>query len=74
MAQTRFTHRGHAVVIDHTPNAPKISIDGEALNVSEIAPSLFANNLMPHTNFNSLDVLVKAVIDQSPAFHGRRDG
>jgi hypothetical protein len=73
MAQTRFQHHGHEVVINGSPGAPRVSVDGEALYVSEIAPGLYANNFLPHTNFNTLDTLAKAVIDHSAAFHGRRE-
>lgn len=73
MALTNFSHRGHRIVVDDAEAAPNIFIDGEHVQVSRIAPGLFANNLMPHTNFTSLEALAKAAIDHSSQFYGRRD-
>jgi hypothetical protein len=73
MAETRISHRGHVIVIDESANPPKVVIDGEKLPVSRIAPGLYSDHSLPHINFTSLEALVKAVIDHSPAFYDRRD-
>ncbi len=73
MPETQLNYRGHQVVIGGTDDIPKVLVDGDVVPVSRIAPTLFATDLLPHTNFISLDVLVRAVIDHSPTFSGRRD-
>ena len=73
MAETRFEHRGHKIVIDAMADTPKVTVDGDAVRVSRIAPGLYANQNFPHMNFTSLEALARAVIDHSATFYSRRD-
>ena len=73
MANTSSSHRGHEIVMDRTGGAPRLSIDGTEVQVSQIAENQYATLLLPHSNFSSLDELAKAVIDHAPQFSGRRD-
>jgi hypothetical protein len=59
--------------MDRTGGAPRLSIDGTEVQVSQIAENQYATLLLPHSNFSSLDELAKAVIDHAPQFSGRRD-
>jgi hypothetical protein len=73
MTEHTSAHRGHELRVSGSAEAPRLSIDGEAIPVSRLAPDLYATALLPHTNFPSLDALGVAVIDHSPQFSGRRD-
>lgn len=73
MADTRMTHRGHEVQIGGGAGGPHLSIDGEDVQVSQVTPSDFATQLLPFSNFPSLEALAQAVIDHSPQYNGRRD-
>jgi len=73
MAQTQFNHRGHAVVIDESAHAPKVSVDGEEVHVSQLGPGRYMNHLLAFTEFSTLEGLARAVINHSNQFHGRRD-
>ncbi len=73
MANTSSSHRGHEIVTGQVAGKPQLSIDGEEVQVSQIAENQYATILLPHSNFSSLDGLAKAVIDHAPQFSGRRD-
>lgn len=73
MANTTMTHRGHEVLIGGSAGAPQLSIDGEAIPVSQVTETDYATRLLPYANFPSVEVLAKAVIDHHPHFNGRRD-
>jgi hypothetical protein len=73
MASTSSSHRGHEIVTSDVASKPQLTIDGEAVQVSQISENLYATLLLPHSNFSSLDDLAKAVINYTPQFSGRRD-
>jgi hypothetical protein len=73
MADIRLKHRGHQVVIGGSDNAPKVLVDGQEVPVQRIGPDAYSTYSFAYTTFPSLEALVKAVIDHSAAFHGRRD-
>jgi len=73
MANTTMTYRGHEVQMRGSAERPRLSIDGEAVPVSQVTPGDYATHLLPYANFPSLEALAQAVIDHSPQFNGRRD-
>jgi hypothetical protein len=68
-----MTYRGHEVQMSGGAGLPRLSIDGEAVEVSQVTHGDFATQLLPFSNFPSLEALAQAVIDHSPQFNGRRD-
>jgi hypothetical protein len=73
MANTSSSYRGHEILTGRSADTPHLSIDGEAVQVSQIAENQYATLLLPHSNFSSLDELAQAVIDHAPQFSGRRE-
>jgi hypothetical protein len=72
MANTTMTYRGHELVIGGAGDQ-RLSIDGETVPISQVPHGDFATQLLPYSNFPSLEALAQAVIDHSPQFSGRRD-
>lgn len=72
MSDVTSTHRGHLIRVSGA-GAPALTIDGEAVQISRLAPGLYATALLPHANFPSPTALAAAVIDHAPQFSGRRD-
>ncbi len=73
MPDKRLVHRGHEVEIRGTETEPDVRIDGEPLHAEHIGEGQYATGALPFANFSSLDDLARAVIDNSPVYHGRRE-
>ena len=83
MAQQKETYKGFEIIIDKPttpamattptaqgiPFAGKLTIGPREIDVVEVAPGTFITSYLPHTAYQSLSDLAKAVIDHTEEFN-----
>jgi hypothetical protein len=83
MARQKEKYKGFEIIIDKPttstpaisataegiPFAGKLTIGPREIDVVEAAPGIFVTSYLPHTSYQSLSDLAKAVIDHTEEFN-----
>ena len=83
MAQQKEKYKGFEIIIDKPttstptisataegiPFAGKLTIGPREIDVVEAAPGIFVTSYLPHTSYQSVSDLAKAVIDHTEEFN-----